>query len=109
MRKSLILAASALAGCAGARIPPLTEGGMHVRQITVEEGLNCTYIKNVDYTAKLHGIGKTYELVHQAGENGIRNLIATMGGNAYVYTRGDAETFGGQVHYSGEAFKCPAK
>jgi len=109
MRKSLMLVAAAPAGCAGAQIPPLTEGGMHVRQISVEEALNCTYIKDADYSAKLQGVGKTYEQVHQAGENGIRNLIAALGGNAYVYTRGDAETFGGQIHYSGEAFKCPAK
>ena len=109
MRKLFILVTVALAGCAGARVPPLTDGGMRVRQISVEEGLNCTYIKNVDYKAKLRGAGKTYELVHQAGENGIRNLIAADGGNAYVYTRVDAETFGGQIHYSGEAFKCPAK
>jgi hypothetical protein len=109
MRKLLILVIAALGGCASARVPPLTEGGMHVRQISVEEGLFCTYIKNIDYVAKLHGTGKTYQLVHQAGENGLRNMIADAGGNAYVYTRVDAETLGGQIHYSGEAFKCPAK
>ena len=109
MRKLLLLITAALAGCAGARIPPLTEGGTRVRQISVEEGLNCTYLKNVDYIAKLHGVGKTYEQVHEAGQNGIRNVIANIGGNAYVYTRGDADTFGGRIHYSGEAFKCPAK
>jgi hypothetical protein len=109
MRKLLIFVIAALAGCASARVPPLTEGGMHVRQISVEEGLNCTYIKNVDYVAKLHGTGKTYQMVHQAGENGLRNVVAAVEGNAYVYTRVDAETFSGQVHYSGEAFKCPVK
>ena len=109
MRKLLTIIIVALAGCAGARVPALTEGGTHVRQISAEDGLVCTYIKTVDYVAKLHGTGKTYQLVHQAGENGIRNVIAAAGGNAYVYTRVDAQTFGGRIHYSGEAFKCPAK
>jgi hypothetical protein len=103
----MMLLAALLAGCAGARVPPLTDGGLHVRQITAEEGVFCKYIKNVDYVAKLGGMGKSYEEVHQAGENGIRNLIASIGGNAYVYTRLDADSFGGRIHYSGQAFKCP--
>ena len=106
MRKSLILVAAVLAGCATARVPPLTDGGMHVRQITAEEGIFCKYIKNADYMAKLGGMGNSYELVHQAGENGMRNLVASIGGNAYVYTRTDADAFGGRIHYSGEAFEC---
>ncbi len=104
-----MLIVAALAGCAHARIPPLTEGGMHVRQINADDALTCTYIKNVDYIAKLGGTGKTYEIVHQAGDNGIRNLVASIGGNAYVYTRLDAESFSGRIHYSGEAFDCPRK
>jgi hypothetical protein len=103
----MMLVAAALAGCATARVPPLTDAAMRVRQITAEEGIFCKYIKNVDYVAKLGGMDKSYELVHQAGENGIRNLIAGIGGNAYVYTRTDAASFGGRIHYSGEAFKCP--
>jgi hypothetical protein len=109
MRKLLMLVVAALAGCANARVPPLTDGGMHVRQINADDGILCKYLKNVDYVAKLKGMGKTYEMVHEAGENGIRNLVASIGGNAYVYTRLDADSFGGHIHYSGEAFECPAK
>jgi hypothetical protein len=82
---------------------------MHVREITAEQGLLCNYIQNVAYTTTLSGWGKDYEVVHQAGENGLRNGVASVGANAYVLTRMDADRFGGHINYAGQAFKCSFK
>lgn len=105
-----MLVAALLAGCATAKIPTLSDAGMLVRRINADDGLACKYLKNVDYTAKLSGMDLSYEQVHQAGENGMRNLVASVGGNAYVDTRMDV--YGHMtkhLHYSGEVFQCPAK
>lgn len=83
---------------------------MLVRRINADDGLACKYLKNVDYTAKLSGMGLSYEEVHQAGENGMRNLVAGVGGNAYVNTRMEVHGhWTKHLHYSGEVFQCPSK
>ena len=104
-----LLVAVLLTACVGARPPPLAGPASHVAKITAEEGLSCTYLRNVDYVAKVRGVGKSYELVHQAGENGLRNMVASVGGNAYVNTRMDAEAMWGHIAYSGQAFRCSSK
>ena len=107
MRSALIFSVVVLAGCAFARVPPLTDAASHVRPITAEQGLDCQYIKNVDYTAKMAGMGKSFDLVHEAGENGLKNAVAAAAGNAYVATRMDADAMWGQINYAGQAFTCP--
>jgi hypothetical protein len=107
MRHAIYLLVMLFAGCA--TIPPLTAEAMHVRAITAEEGLSCTFLKNVSYTAKLSGFGKDYEMVHQAGENGLRNAVAQAGGNAYLDIRTDADSLWGRINYSGAAFKCATR
>jgi hypothetical protein len=109
MRPTAMLIVALLTGCASARLPPLTSAAAHVERITAEEGLSCKYLRNVEYVAKVTGMGKTYELVHQAGENGLRNEVASVGGNAYVNARMDADTLWGHVDYSGQAFRCSPK
>ncbi|MEP6883583.1 MAG: hypothetical protein ABJC66_02425 [Gammaproteobacteria bacterium] len=94
-----------LAACAAARVPPLVAGAAQVEKITAEEGLACKYLRNVAFVAKLKGIGKSYEVLHQAGENGLRNAVAGIGGNAFVDTRMDADGWG-RIDYSGQAFQC---
>lgn len=46
-------------------------------------------------------------LVHQDGENGIRDDVAAAGGNAYVSDLADADWFFGHVNYTAEAYRCP--
>ena len=105
-----MLVAALLAGCVSARIAPLTDAAMRVRRINADDGLACTYLKNVDYTAKFAGMGESYELVRQAADNGMRNLVASVGGNAYVNIREDVDGhWAKHIHYSGEVFKCPSK
>jgi hypothetical protein len=36
----------------------------------------------------------------------LRNMVASVGGNAYISTRMDAEALWGHVDYSGQAFQC---
>ncbi len=102
----LEILALTLAGCA-AHVPSLTPEAFHVRAIADAQVSSCTYLKDVDYTARLRGMGKSWEEVHQAGENGLRNMVASVGGNAYLNTRMEAESFSGRIHYSGQAYKCP--
>jgi hypothetical protein len=107
MRISLmpvILVISAVAGCRSVQVPTLTVAAMHVRAISAEQGLLCDYVRNVAYNTTLTGWGKSYEVVHQAAENGLRNVVASVGANAYVLTRDDADR--GHIKYAGEAFKC---
>lgn len=105
-----MLVAALLAGCASARIPPLTDAAMRVRRINADDGLACKYLKNVDYTAKLTGMDESYELVREAADNGMRNLVASVGGNAYVNTREDVDGhWAKHIHYSAEVFECPSK
>lgn len=108
-RTCIVLFLGILAGCASSRAPQLTEAASHVEKITAEQGLSCDYLRNVDFTAKLSGIGKGYDVVHEAGETGVRNLVADIGGNAYVDTRMDTDTTWGNIHYSAQAFRCPLK
>jgi hypothetical protein len=96
-------------GCAGAHLAPLTGAATHVEKITAEDGLSCKYLRSVEYVAKMTGMGKSYQLVHQAGENGLRNMVASVGGNAYVNSRMDADAFWGHIDYSGQAFQCSPK
>jgi hypothetical protein len=105
----LLLTLVVVAGCKTFQAPPLTVAARHVRAITAEQGLLCKYIQNVAYTAKLSGWGKTYEHVHEAGEYGLRNSVATIGGNAVVLTRMDADQFSGRINYAGQAFECSSK
>ncbi len=105
-----MLVVALLAGCAGARIPPLTDAAMRVRRINADDGLACKYLKNVDYKAKLSGMGESYEFIREAADNGMRNLVASIGGNAYVDTRADVTGhWVKHIHYSGEVFECPHK
>lgn len=94
-----------LTACASARVTPLMGAAAHVEKITAEQALACAYLNNVEFVAKLTGMGKSYEMVHQAGENGLRTMIAHIGGNAYVDTRMDADGWG-RIDYSGQAFHC---
>lgn len=50
---------------------------------------------------------KSWGLVHQDGENGIRDDVAAYGGNAYISRQGDADWFWGHVNYTAEAYRCP--
>lgn len=105
----IILMASVVAGCRSVQVPALSAAGMHVRAITAEQGLLCNYIKNVAYNTRLRGWGKSYEAIHQAAENGLRNMVASVGANAYVLTRSDADSFSGRINYAGQAFECSSK
>lgn len=105
MRKVSLICLLMLTGCAS--IPPLSSGGEHVRLITAADAKACEFIQNVTYTDTIAGMGKSYGLVHQAGENGLRNAIARVGANAYVSTQADADFFWGHVNYGGEAYHCP--
>jgi hypothetical protein len=105
----LLLTFLVVGGCKSFQAPPLSVAAEHVRAITAEQGLLCRYIQNVTYTAKLSGWGKTYERIHEAGENGLRNSVATIGGNAVVFTQMDADQFSGRINYAGQAFECSSK
>jgi len=105
----LLLTLIIVAGCKSFQAPPLSVAAGHVRAITAEQGLLCKYIQNVAYTAKLSGWGKTYERIHEAGEDGLRDRVATIGGNAVVFTRMDADRFSGRINYAGQAFECSSK
>jgi hypothetical protein len=105
----LLLTLIVVAGCKSFQAPPLSVAAAHVRAITAEQGLLCKYIQNVAYTAKVSGWGKTYERVHEAGEDGLRDRVATIGGNAVVFTRLDADPFSGRISYAGQAFECSSK
>ena len=105
----LLLTLVVVAGCKSFQAPPLSVAAEHVRAITAEQGLLCKYIQNVAYTAKLSGWGKTYERIHEAGEDGLRDRVATIGGNAVVFTQMDADRFSGRINYAGQAFECPSK
>lgn len=93
------------AGCA--TVVPLTDGGAQVRQIRSEQAKSCTFLRTVSYTNTLMGTGKTPGLVHQDGENGIRDDVAAAGGNAFVSVQADADWFFGHVNYTAEAYRCP--
>ena len=105
----LLLTLTVVAGCKSFQAPPLSVAAEHVRAITAEQGLLCKYIQNVVYIAKLSGWGKTFERVHEAGEAGLRDRVATIGGNAVVLTRMDADQFSGRINYEGQAFECSSK
>ena len=105
----LLLTLIVVAGCKSFQAPPLSGAAGHVRVITAEQGLFCKYIQNVAYTAKLSGWGKTYERIHEAGEDGLRDRVATIGGNAVVFTRMDADALSGRINYAGQAFECSSK
>ncbi len=98
-----------VAGCKSFHAPPLSAAAGHVRVITAEQGLLCKYLQNVTYSTKLSGWGKTYERIHEAGENGLRSDVAIIGGNAVVLTRMDADEYSGRINYEGQAFECPEK
>jgi hypothetical protein len=98
-----------LTACASAHRPTLTAGAAHVEEITAEQGLSCTYLRSVEYVTKVGGMGKSYEIVHQVGKDGLRDVVASIGGNAYINTRMDADPTWGHVHYAGQAFQCSTK
>ena len=100
-----IAAVIGVSGCA--TVTPLTDGGATVRQITPAQAAHCTFVRTVSYTNTLAGPGKSPGLVHQDGENGIRNAVALAGGNAYVNTLADADWFWGHVNYTAESYRCP--
>lgn len=103
---TVLIAAPALAtGCA--TVTPLTDGGARVREITSTEATRCTFVRTVSFTDTLAGPGKSPGLVHQDGENGIRDDVASYGGNAYVSRQADADWFWGHVNYMAEAYRCP--
>ncbi|MGA9473662.1 MAG: hypothetical protein WBV36_14445 [Terriglobales bacterium] len=98
--------ASALAGgCA--TVTPLTDGGASVREISADQAKQCSFLRTVSFTDTLEGAGKSAGLVHQDGENGIRDDVASYGGNAYVSRQADADWFWGHVNYTAEAYRCP--
>ena len=105
----LLLILMMVAGCRSTQTPNLSVAAEHVRAITAEQGLLCKYIQNIAYTAKLPGWINTYERVHTAGEDGLRDKVAAVGGNAVVYTRMDADRFSGQIDYAGQAFECSSQ
>lgn len=107
MHRTFLAVCLALSACAGERVAPLSADATHVRQINTEQGLACTFLKSVDYDATLRGVGKSDEVMREAGETGLRNVVAAAGGNAYVNTRLEEDSFWGHVHYAGQAFKCP--
>jgi hypothetical protein len=94
-----------LCGCA--TVTPLSDHGSAVRQIDAATAKTCTFVRSVAYTNTLNGTGKSYGLVHQDGENGIRNAVADAGGNAFISSQADADWFFGHVNYTAEAYRCP--
>lgn len=64
-------------------------------------------MRTVSFTDTLAGAGKSPGLVHQDGENGIRNDVASYRANAYVSVLTDADWFWGHVNYTAEAYRCP--
>lgn len=101
----VLLVAIALAGCATPVL--LSDRGASVRLIDAAAAKGCTFLKSVAYTNTLYGTGKTPGLVHQDGENGIRDAVATAGGNAFISVQADADWFFGHVNYTAEAYRCP--
>lgn len=106
MRRISLMLFLALTACSGERVQPLSAEAAHVHRIDAGQGLLCTYLSSVDYSAHLKGFDKSDAEIREAGEHGLRNLVAQAGGNAYVMTRQDVETFRGRVDYSGQVFKC---
>jgi hypothetical protein len=103
---SALLAVSALAsGCA--TVPQLSDQGSKVRQISADDAKHCKFLQTIQYMDTVQGVGKSYGLVHQAGDIGLRNAIGAAGGNAFVSAQADADWFFGHVNYSGEAYRCP--
>jgi hypothetical protein len=106
MKKLLICGvAITLAGCA--TVVPLTDGGAAVREITAAQATKCTFLRTVSFTDTMAGPGKSWGLVHQDGENGIRDDVASYGGNALVMRESDADFWWGHVNYTAEAYRCP--
>jgi len=101
---SLAICAVLISACASA--PKLTLAATKVRQITAQEAKSCTFLQIAQFTGTLAGMGKSHGLVHQAGENGLRNEVAKLGGNAFIIIQADADWFWGHVNYSGEAYRC---
>jgi hypothetical protein len=106
MRAAISLVCAFLTGCANVHLPPISNDALAVHEITPGQGLSCEYLRNVEYVSKLSGVGKSYELVHQAGENGLRDAVAAAGGNAFAFIQTDADPFWGKIDYSAQAFKC---
>jgi ABC-type phosphonate transport system ATPase subunit len=108
LRKTLVICIAAsivLSACA--TVVPLTDGGARVREITAAQATQCTFLRTVSFTDALAGAGKSWGLVHQDGENGIRDDVAAYGGNAYISRQADADWFWGHVNYTAEAYRCP--
>ena len=74
---SLAICAVLISACASA--PKLTLAATKVRQITAQEAKSCTFLQIAQFTGTLAGMGKSHGLVHQAGENGLRNEVAKLG------------------------------
>lgn len=102
-----MLAALSMLSTGCATVVPLTDGGAGVREISAAQAKECSFVRTVSYTNTLMGTGKTPGLVHQDGENGIRDDVAAAGGNAFVSVQADADWFFGHVNYTAEAYRCP--
>lgn len=102
----VVLPLLALASCGCATVTPLDARGASVRRIDAEAAKGCTFVQAVAYTNTLWQPGKSPGLVHQDGENGIRNAVAAVGGNAFVSEQEDADWFWGHVNYTAEAYRC---
>ncbi|MCW7540433.1 hypothetical protein OOT46_21630 [Aquabacterium sp. A7-Y] len=95
-----------LAGCASA--PPLSEAGARVRAVTAEQAKQCKFVKTVQYTDRILGMGKDPTVMRAIGETNLRNEVGLTGANAFVVTKNDSNWFLGNVDYQAEAFTCPS-
>lgn len=100
-----LLLGAVLIGCASA--PALTDGGSRVRQITAEVAKQCRFVKVVQFTKRVYRVGKDATTMRAIGETGLRNAVATAGGNAYVLVRDDSSGLTGSIAYTGEGYRCP--
>lgn len=100
-----IALAASFAGCASA--PPLSTDGARVRAIDVAAARSCRFVQTVQYTDRIHALGKDTTTMRAIGEANLRNLVGAAGANSYVLTKDESNWFLGTVAYTGEAYACP--
>ena len=104
-RISTILTVVLFLGCASA--PSLTDTGSRVRLIQKDQAAQCRFLRVVQYSDRVLGMGKSPTVMKAIGETSLRNAVAAVGGNAFVLLKDDSDWFLGNVAYQGEAFVCP--
>lgn len=109
MRNRILLSCAAFVLASCAPVIPLTRDGTTVRQINPDEARACIFLGTAEYSDTVVGLGKFPSVVQANGEHGLRNRVASMGGNAVIQSRGLADWMWGNVDYVGEAYICGAE